>query len=77
MGRDDETSVGTVFLLIYLSENCQKGRSTKYPFVIMSIWENKTIKSLDRKSSGIFGYQLLSNDKISKEKQMASGTTVS
>lgn len=65
MGRDDETSVGTVFLLIYLSENCQKGSSTKYPFVIMSVWENKAIKSLDRKSSGIFGYQLLSNDKIS------------
>ena len=37
MGRDDETSVGTVFLLIYLSENCQKGSSTKYPFVIMSV----------------------------------------
>ena len=37
MGRDDETSVGTVFFLIYLSENCQKGSSTKYPFVIMSV----------------------------------------
>ena len=73
MGRDDETSVGTVFLLIYLSENCQKGRSTKYQFVIMSIWENKAIKSLDRKSSGIFGYQLLSNDKISKKSKWLVG----
>lgn len=56
-----------VSLLIYLSENCQMGRSTPHPFVIMSIRENKAIKSLDRKSSEVFFFfphQFMSNDQI-------------
>lgn len=72
MGKDDETSVCTVAPLIYLSENCQMGRSTKYPFVIMSIWENKAIKSLHGKSSAFFvfltptDFFIMSDDQISK-----------
>lgn len=64
MDKGDENSVSPVSLLISLSENCQMGRSTKYPFVMMSTWENKPIKSLDRKRSAFFfltpTYSLLS-----------------
>lgn len=80
MDKDDETSVCTVAPLIYLSENYQMGRSTKCPFVIMSIWENKAIKSFQNKSIAFWGFFdtnlffIMSNDQISKREQMGNGT---